>query len=86
MGLASLIVPAVSPAVGAMLAGALDGGEPEIPGTGNAALDGQAALAETEMRDPSFWEAPPPDWQRDAVALGIGTLMGLIAASQIFGR
>ncbi len=86
MDIMGAILPAAAPALGAMITGALGNDSTLPPAPIGVENHPTAAIAVAEMRDPDFWQAPPPDWQRDAIASGIGLVLGLFMASQIWGH
>jgi hypothetical protein len=83
MAIESLIIPALAPALGGLVSdvfaeggGKADPGFFPDPSVKKMALDLEAA-------DPSFWGPPDTDWQRDAVAFGVGAVLGLLFASRM---
>jgi hypothetical protein len=83
MAIESLIIPALAPALGGLVSevftegsGKADSGLYPDPGVKRMVLD-------LEASDPAFWGAPEQDWQRDAVAFGVGAVLGMLLASRM---
>ena len=84
MALAEMVFPVVGPAVGTLVAGALGAGGGNGLGAAAPELDGQLAIANLEMRDPDFWQPPPPDLRKAVLACGVGMVLGMVMASRVF--
>lgn len=87
MALAEMFIPAMIPSLGVMVADALgfNGANP-TQGFIAPEIESQIYIANIEMQDPAFWQAPPTDWQRGMVVGGIGMVLGLVVARQIFDK
>ncbi len=76
------MIPALAQVAGPVIADAL--GEDHAAGiapiVGLPGLEIRASLAESQMKDPGFWQDPGFDWKKMALAALVGFIAGSLLA------